>query len=159
MSPYAPDVILLVAITANGLLAGVYLAFPVAVSPALRRLDARTHVQAFASINGVIVNPVFLTLFFGAPVTAVAAAVMTWSSATCQVTGIVAAACSLTAFVITVAVNVPLNRALEESYAGDDARALIARDSFADRWDRANAARTVACLAAVLTLGWAAVAS
>ncbi|MFS4506134.1 anthrone oxygenase family protein [Clavibacter sp. Sh2141] len=159
MIPSSEDAILLVAMTANGLLAGVYLAFAVAVSPALRRLDARIHVQAFASINRVIINPVFLTLFFGAPVSAVAAAVTTWTSTTGYVAGIVAAACSLLAFVITVTVNVPLNRALEESDARDDARALAARARFADRWDRANAVRAAACLAAVLTLGWAAVAS
>lgn len=158
MIPSAQAVVLLMAMTTNGLLAGVYLAFSVAISPALRRLDAGTHVRASTSVNLVIINPVFLALFFGAPVFAVAAAFMTWSSTTGLVAGI-AAAFSLVGFVITVAVNVPLNRALEAADALDDAQALIALSSFEIRWDRANVIRTAACLATVLTLGWTAVAT
>ena len=126
MVPSAQAAVLLMAMTTNGLLAGVYLAFSVGVSPALRRLDACTHVRAFTSVNLVIINPVFLALFFGAPVLAVVAAIMTWSSTTGLVIG-VAAAFSLVGFVITVAVNVPLNRALEASDTLDDASAPARR--------------------------------
>jgi uncharacterized membrane protein len=156
--PNALDAILLVAIIANGALAGVYLAFPIAVVPALRRLDARAHVQAFVSVNRVIVNPVFLTLFAGAPTSAVIAAICPGSSPTGVVSGMVAAVSSVLAFVVTVVVNVPLNRALEEADALDDAGAVVARDRFSRRWDRANAVRTAACSVAALASGWTAVA-
>ena len=70
------DVTLSVAVVANGLLAGLYFAFACAVSPALGRLDSRSYVEAFRSINVVIVNGWFLSVFFLAPATAVAAAVL-----------------------------------------------------------------------------------
>ena len=58
-----------------------------------------------------------------------------------------------------MAINIPFNRTLEEAATRDDVPAIIARDRFAKRWDRANAVRTSACLAAAMALGWAAVAS
>ena len=69
------DKILAVTLVANGLLAGLFFAFTCAVSPALGRLDDRSYVEAFRSINAVILNGWFLSVFL-APATAIAAAVV-----------------------------------------------------------------------------------
>ena len=65
------DVLLTGGQALNGLLAGIYLAFVVAVMPALHGLPDDTFVRVMNRINVVIVNPAFLTLFLGAPVLAV----------------------------------------------------------------------------------------
>jgi uncharacterized membrane protein len=158
VAPDTQDGIRLVAITANGVLAGVYLAFAVAVSPGLRRIDARTHIRSTVAVNRAILNPVFLSLFLGAPVSALAALVVPRGSTGAHATAAIGgAACAVLALVITVAVNVPLNRALEGAEAGHDAHVTAARERFARRWDRANSARAAASLAAALLLGWIAV--
>ncbi|WP_043673880.1 anthrone oxygenase family protein [Clavibacter michiganensis] len=153
MSPDVADAALVVAITVNGVLAGLYLAFAVAVSPGLRRVDARTHVRSIVAVNRAILNPVFLGLFLGAPVSALASLVLPRGSAgTHPSAGTAALACAVLALVVTVAVNVPLNRALERAEIGDDAQVAAVRERFARRWDRANAVRTSASFAATLLL-------
>src|SRR5690625_6898755 len=68
--------LLVVAIVANGLLAGLFFVFSIAISPGLRRVDDGTYVQAFQAINAAILNGRFLTVFFVAPIAAVVCVVL-----------------------------------------------------------------------------------
>ncbi|WP_224387738.1 DUF1772 domain-containing protein [Pseudonocardia sp. ICBG1293] len=115
------------AVTGAGLLGGVYLAFSVAVLPALRRRPAAEAVAVMRAVNRVIVNPVFGTLFAG---TALLAGAVTVAGALgdrpLRIAGGVAV---LAGFAVTAAVNIPLNNALERD--GDWA-------AFAPRWSVAN---------------------
>ena len=61
------DVLLAGGQALNGLLAGVYLAFVVAVMPALHGLPDDTFVRVMNRINVVIVNPAFLTCSWARP--------------------------------------------------------------------------------------------
>jgi uncharacterized membrane protein len=101
------DVLLAGGQALNGLLAGIYLAFVVAVMPALHRLPDDTFLRVMNRINVAIVNPAFLTPFLGAPVLAVALAAVQRDLHT-----ISAAVAAVSAVVVTFAVNVPLNDAL-----------------------------------------------
>ena len=58
---------LLTSRTLSGLIAGVFFAYAVSVMPALRSMDDATFVSVLNRINVVIVNPVFLVVFLGAP--------------------------------------------------------------------------------------------
>ena len=98
----------------NGLLAGIYVAFVVAVMPALHGLPDDTFLRVMNRINDVIVNPAFLTLFLGAPVLAVILAAVRRDPLT-----IAAAVAALAALVITIAVHVPLNDALADGGTRD----------------------------------------
>src|SRR4051812_14756365 len=106
-------------------LGGVYLAFDLAVLPALHRLrvpvgapgapddtadaadaDDAAAAEVMRRINAAIVRPSFLAVLFGAPALAVAAALvapgpLSFAAAAAQVTGLV----------VTLTVNVPRNRA------------------------------------------------
>jgi uncharacterized membrane protein len=93
----------------SGLLAGVYVAFVIAVMPALHELSDAAFARAMNSINVAIVNPVFLTVFVGAPLIAVVLAATRRDPVT-----IAAAVAAAVALVVTVAVNVPLNDALAD---------------------------------------------
>jgi len=101
------DVLLTGGRTLNGLLAGVYLTFVVAVMPALRGLPDDLFASVMNRINDAIVNPAFLTVFLGAPVLAVA-----FAATGPDPVAIAAAVAAVVALVITIAANVPLNDAL-----------------------------------------------
>ena len=146
---------------AGAALGGVYLAFDLAVLPALHRLrtpvgsrgaigdeDAGDALAAavMRRINVAIVRPSFLALLFGAPVLAGAAAIagpgpFTVAAATAQLAGLG----------VTLVVNVPRNEAL----ARDEEPGAWAR--FAGPWTRAHRVRSAAASVGAL-LGAAALA-
>lgn len=128
------ETVLVIGVVAVGLMAGLFAAFAYAVMPGLGQADDRSFISSMQRINVVIVNPVFLLLFFGGLGFTVAAAVlyrdhrMSWWI----VAGAVLYGLGL---VITMAFNIPLNNKLEA--AGDpdrigDLRAV--RDVFEASW-------------------------
>jgi uncharacterized membrane protein len=122
----------------NGLLAGVYLAFVVAVMPALRGLPDDTFVTVMNRINEVIVNPAFLAVFLGAPLLTVTLALTRR-----EPVAIVAAVAAVIALVVTVVANVPLNDALAQGGG---------RASFEAPWTLWHYLRTAAATAAFVLL-------
>jgi uncharacterized membrane protein len=139
---------LLTTLTAIGtaLLGGLFLAFPVAVMPGLHRRPAAEAASAMQAINRAIVNPVFGVLFTGTGLLAVATAVLAaLAGSWLVVAGAVLAV--LGAHLITIAVNIPLNTALDRS-AADGA----AWERFERPWNRAHAVRTLLTVAAAVLL-------
>lgn len=135
--------------------------FACAITGALRRLDDDTYVRTFRAINTVILNGWFLSVFLGAPLSALGVvAVGIWGSGVGSLTLVVAGAvCSALTFVITAAGNVPLNQALDAAPIDTPERRQTARLAFETRWNYWNIARTitstgaVACLAAAAVIG------
>ena len=120
---------------AGAVLGGVYLAFDLAVLPALRRAPVGgpdDPAATMRAINVAIVRPAFLALLFGAPALAVAAAVVGPMPGT-----VTAAALQVAGLVVTTAVNVPLNTALEQGGPWE---------RFVGPWTRAHRVRTGAAL-------------
>ena len=138
MLEHMDEVALIGARTLNGLLAGIYLAFLVAVMPALHGQSDSVFVTVMNRVNVVIVNPVFLAVFLGAPLLA-----LLRLRADHGAVGIIAAVAAVAALLVTVLVNVPLNDAL----AGGGSRA-----DFETPWLVAHAVRTVAAVAAFALL-------
>lgn len=152
--------LLVVAIVANGLLAGLFFVFSIAISPGLRRVDDGTYVQAFQAINAAILNGRFLTVFFVAPIAAVVCVVLHISRGdSASLTSLVAGAvCSALTFGITAARNVPLNQELDSAPIDTEYQRRIARHRFEKRWNRGNLARTVTSIGAFIFLAGASVA-
>ncbi len=115
-----------------GLLAGLYFAFAVAVMPALHGLDDAAFVNTMKRINVSIVNPLFLLVFFAAPVLAVVAAVLVRSPAFYA-----AATLGMITLLLTMVVNVPLNNKLATG---------ASRGDFENLWVLFNALRTLTCI-------------
>lgn len=103
-----------VAAVGSGVLGGLYLAFSVAVLPALARRPPGEAAELMREVNRVIQNPVFLVLFCGTPLacllTAVSPLLVGGAGAVPRIAGGLA---GLAAFVSTVAVNIPLNNRLD----------------------------------------------
>jgi uncharacterized membrane protein len=134
---------LVAALLTTGLMAGVYLAFAIAVLPGLARQDDRTFVAAMRGMNQAILNGWFAVVFAG-PLLLGGVAVATrlpsydglgWSALALAAYGVTLGA--------TAVVNVPLNSLLEATDSHSEART-----QFEGRWVAWNVARTVACTAA-----------
>jgi uncharacterized membrane protein len=138
------SLILLVAATiAAGLFAGLFYAFACAVMPGLARGDDRTFVEAMRGINVAIVNGWFLLSFLGAPLLAAVAVVLHLRSGTTLWWAVAGFACLLAVIVITAAVNIPMNNALD---AGGNDYAQV-RERFEAAWVRWNVLRAVVSFA------------
>ncbi|AFR08519.1 DUF1772 domain-containing protein [Nocardiopsis alba] len=142
---------LIAAVLCNGLLAGTFFAFSCSVVPGLRRVDDATYVTTFRAINRAILNGLFMSVFLGAPVLAVLVAVLRPEGAEPPWL-IVGAVCSVATFVITAAVNVPLNRDLEAARSDTAADLAAARLGFERRWNTAHLVRTLTSVGAAASL-------
>ncbi|WP_181780421.1 anthrone oxygenase family protein [Pseudonocardia pini] len=131
---------------AAALLGGLFLAFSTAVMPGLHRRPPAEAAGAMQAINRAIVNPVFGTLFVGTALVALATAVLaalqgSWPVVAGAVVTVVGA------HVVTVAVNIPLNTALDGAQA--DATAW---ERFEGPWNRAHTVRTLLTVAGAVLL-------
>lgn len=139
---------LLVGTLSTGLVAGLFLAFSIAVMPGLARTDDRTFVAAMQAINAAILNPLFLTLFV-APLALLVVAAIAGPARWWVVAALVLYVANVA---ITRAGNIPLNDALlaAGSPAGTPDRPAgweAARAAFEAPWNRLHLVRTLALVA------------
>lgn len=151
------DALLVVAIVANGLLAGLFFVFACAITPGFGRVDDATYVQAFHAINRAILNGWFLLVFFTAPLAALAYALLDTRSAAIVPTSWVwaGAVCATLTFIITAARNVPLNTQLDRAATRTPVEYRVARERFEAPWNRWNLARAITSLGALVSLAMA----
>jgi uncharacterized membrane protein len=138
--------LLLAVATAIGAAAvgGVYLAFSVMVMPALGRLPGEQATAVMQEINRRAERGVFIVVFLGAALVAVALALVSvfalpGTTAALLLSG---AALSFASTVVTVVGNVPLNNALERN-------GVAVWDQYLSRWTALNTLRALLALAAV----------
>jgi uncharacterized membrane protein len=149
-------VTLLGATMTMGLAAGVFALYAHTIMPGLHRTDDRTFVTAFQQVDRAIINPWFmLTAFVGALVFTTAAAIANRGTPALPWIAVALALYVIT-FVVTIAVNVPLNDALKA--AGDPSRIDVAhaRAGFHEaRWAAWNLLRVATTTSAFGLLAWA----
>ena len=143
---------LVAATVTSGLVAGLFAAFSYAVMPGLARTDDATFVGAMQKINVAILNPVFGLCFGGALVFGVLAVLAHLRRSEPLPWVIAGAVLYVAVLVVTFAVNVPLNDALN---AGTTSAVRDLSAAFEDVWVRWNVVRSVLSLAAFGSLGWA----
>jgi uncharacterized membrane protein len=147
---------LMLATLTMGLMAGVFGLYAHTIMPGLGKTDARTFVGAFQAIDRAIINPLFMATLFGAAVMTAVAAVLHLGDAAAPWI-IAALVLYAAAFIITIAVNVPLNDAIKAAGDPDRISDLAGvRERFDEaRWASWNVVRTVASTAAFGCLLWA----
>ncbi|HEY3141822.1 MAG TPA: anthrone oxygenase family protein [Acidimicrobiales bacterium] len=150
---------LLAATLLMGLVAGVFDLYAHTIMRGLDKTDDRTFVGAFQEIDKAIINPFFMLTFFGALVLSGAAALLYLRDDGSSVLPWVVAAfvLYLTAVVITMVVNVPLNDDIKAAGDPDQINDLAAvREAFhASRWTAWNVVRAIATTVAFGCLAWA----
>jgi uncharacterized membrane protein len=137
-----------------GLMAGLFFAFSSFIMKALSRLPAPQGIAAMQSINVAVINPVFLSVFFG---TAAGCFLLTmlslfgWHEPGSEYLLAGSLLYLLGTFLVTVIFNVSLNRALA---AVEPASAEGARlwSVYLRSWTRWNHVRALAALVATASL-------
>ncbi len=151
---------LLAAALGSGLIAGVFYAFSTFVMGALGKLPPANGIAAMQSINIVVINPWFMTAFFGTALLCVILAFSVMSRWSEPGALLIAAGCLfyLVGTIGTTMIgNVPLNNALARVDPSSSDGATLWAD-YLNRWTFLNHVRTAAALAAaaLLTLAFAA---
>lgn len=134
----------LVALVLHGTLAGLFYAFSMSVMPGLGAIPPADAEAAMRSINRKILNPWLYVVFMGSPLAALLAGFLAdapaapWFYAAAGVN-------ALGSFLVTVAINVPMNNALD---AG-----TMPWHEYAPRWTTWNTIRAAACVASLVLMG------
>lgn len=138
-----------------GLIGGIFFVFSNSVMKALARISPEGGISAMQAINVTIVNPLFLTAFFGSALAClflfiVVAFIRPPDPATASLLA-GSAVYLVGSFAITVACNVPRNNALARLSASDPEATASWRD-YVSSWTRWNHVRTIASLVAAVLL-------
>lgn len=139
-----------ISVLGTGLVAGVFFAFSSFVMGALGRLPAANGISAMQSINTVVLNPLFLGVFMGTAVLCLAlalSAIMRWSEPGAAYLLAGSALYVIGTFVVTIALNVPLNDQLAAVNPQSSEGAAVWVRYLAD-WTMWNHVRTGAALMA-----------
>ncbi|BAC89135.1 DUF1772 domain-containing protein [Gloeobacter violaceus] len=137
-----------------GLIAGVFFAFSAFVMDALARLRPAQGIAAMQSINITVINPLFITAFFGTAAACMLLAVFSLSGwhqpgAAYVLTG--SLLYLVGTFLVTIVFNVPLNEALAAVEPGSTGGESLWTRYLAN-WTLWNHIRTAAALAAAASL-------
>jgi uncharacterized membrane protein len=151
------DILNLVCCLGSGLMAGLFFVFSVCVMRALRSLPPACGIAAMQSINVVIVNPIFLSVFLGTAALCVPAMILSFvrrDSGDLWATVAGSALYLVGVLFVTMRFNVPLNNALARvSPQSGDAAPVWSH--YLSRWTAWNHVRAVAALAATLSFALA----
>ena len=148
------SILTFLAILGSGLMAGLFFAFSVAVMQALAKLPTEKGMAAMQSINVVILNPWFLTVFMGTALLCMGLGVYAFLQWTTPGAGWLLAGAGLYltgCILVTMAFNVPLNDALAAADATSTGGAKLWQ-TYLVTWTNWNHVRTIACLASTAAL-------
>lgn len=156
------NVLLAASVIATGLMAGLFYGWVVSVIPGTTQLDDGDYVTTMQHINREILTPQFLVPFMGIPVLLGATAFAQWladDERRAVLVGAAAVVYLVGVFGVTAARNVPLNDALGafDLPAATPSGLAERRASYEGPWNRWNAIRTAANLAAFILVAIAAV--
>lgn len=143
------SVLTLLATLGSGLMAGLFFAFSVAVMQGLGKLPTEKGMAAMQSINVVILNPWFLTVFMGTALLCLGLGINAFFHWTAPESGWLLAGAGLYligCILVTMAFNVPLNEALAAADASSAEGAKLWK-KYLVTWKNWNHVRTIACLA------------
>lgn len=150
-------IVLLLAILFTGMMAGIFFTWSNAVSPGIGRLADRDYLSALQSMNRVILNLPFFTLFWGA--IALGPIVIYFMSGAASVLVLILLLLATIiywagAFLMTLLGNVPLNHLVEREELSKlhpgELREL--RRSVEQRWNQYNLIRTLSSMASFILL-------
>ena len=143
------DLTVLVSALGCGLMAGFFFAFSICVMKALGAISPAHGISAMQSINVVVINPWFLTPFFGMAVLSVLlsiAAVLRWNEPGAAYVVAGGLLYFLGTFLVTMMFNVPRNNTLAAVEATSTEGAALWAD-YLIVWTKWNHVRTIAALA------------
>ena len=145
--------LVVVLLVGSGLISGILFIFSNTVMEALARQGEDEGAAAMVSINAVILNPSFFTLFIGTGAASAALGILTflWTPEGAWMLYAAAGLYIVGVLGVTGAVNVPLNERLAVAHpSGEETRKFW--HHYLDRWTRWNSIRTGAGVLTTLAL-------
>ncbi len=147
-------IFLVLTVITTGLIAGLYYAYSVSVMPGFKRADDHTIVDGMQGINIAIINPWFFLSFLGSVILGAVSIFLNLGTPV-LVWVIVGVGLNIVQFVVTMAINVPLNNRLEAAGRVDVVKDLArTRREFEAVWTRWNLVRTLLCTGGFAMLCW-----
>lgn len=142
--------LILISALGAGVVAGIFFAFSTFLMKALDRLSPAQAIAAMQSINIVVINPWFLSAFFGTAVACIVLAILSlldWHRPGAGYLLLGSASYLLGTILVTIACNVPRNNALAtvEPTSEDGARLWA---GYVRTWTLWNHVRAAAALVA-----------
>lgn len=144
------NLMMLICALGCGLVAGFFFAFSICVMKALGKLPPAQGIAAMQTINVVVINPWFLTPFFGTAVTCMflmIASLPRWHDPRSRYWLAGSVLYLVGTVMVTMLFNVPRNNALA-AIAPSSPEAARLWVSYLSRWTAWNHVRTIAALAA-----------
>jgi uncharacterized membrane protein len=141
-------IILIITTFSSGLIAGLFYAWSISVTPGLAKVSDANYLQAFQSMNKAILNPVFFIIFMGLVILLPLLSFLHYSTPlTAQIWCILAASVLYLVGVMAVTIfgNVPLNNTLEVLQIDSMSPEQLAsfRLGFEKKWNNLNIIRTI----------------
>ena len=150
-------IILIITTVFSGLMAGLFYAWSISVTPGLAKINDVSYLRAFQSMNRAIINPLFAVVFFGLVILLPVLSYLSFQTSMSNPFWYVIAA-TILYFVgimgVTIGGNVPLNNALEalqiQSMTPEQMEEF--RKGFESKWNRFNHIRTISSFLTFLLL-------
>ena len=145
--------IMVIAVAGSGLMAGLFFVFSFSVMDALAQMPTSEGMKAMQLINRTILNPVFLSVFFGTALACMLVTIISAWQRPPEYGLAVAGACAYLfgGFMVTAVFNVPLNNALDKLPL-DAPESNHEWNRYLRLWTRWNHLRTAACILACVLL-------
>jgi len=149
--------ILIITTIFSGLMAGLFYAWSISVTPGLAKISDDSYLKAFQSMNRAILNPLFFVVFFGLLLLLPLLTYLSFQTSISNQFWYVILA-TILYFVgimgVTIGGNVPLNNSLEalqiESMTPEQMDEF--RKGFERKWNRLNLIRTICSFLTFLLL-------
>ncbi|GJQ61897.1 MAG: hypothetical protein SCALA702_09500 [Melioribacteraceae bacterium] len=141
----------------SGLMAGLFYAWSISVTPGIGQIDDASYLRAFQSMNRAIINPLFIVVFLGLQILLFFVAYQYYQAESGTQFWLILTAAILYAggvMLVTGIGNVPLNNTLEALNIPEMNLAEMRefREGFEQRWNRLNNLRTLMSLATFASL-------
>ena len=145
------NIILVLATTCTGLMAGLFFSYSCSVVAGLGGLPDQEYLAAMQSINKAIQNPAFFIIFFGTLLLLPLSTYLNYSQPTSKTFWFLLAGTILyivAVFGTTVIGNIPLNNSLDKFKLYNATKEAISsqRIMFENRWNKLNNIRTIASI-------------
>ncbi len=141
----------------SGMIAGLFYAWTISVTPGLAKIDNSSYLKAFQSMNRAILNPAFFIAFFGVLALLIYHSYVSFTSQDQAQSWLIISATILYILgimAVTIAGNIPLNNSLEslqiESMSIEQMETF--RSGFENKWNALNLIRTVCSAVSFLLL-------
>lgn len=130
----------------TGLMAGVYFTFSAFIMKSFGQLNKEESATAMNMINGVILQSLFMPLFFGSTLVSIAIAVFCGQHPESRLLVLASSIYVIGMFLVTFFFNVPLNKRLAAKVNPD--KLIETWEHYLKYWTRWNHIRTVSSLLA-----------